>query len=147
MTRDDLLKRFDRQHAVIVVNLENYVREHGGYVDCKKKVRMRYMDSTDENTDTVYQFDHIYADDFDVYAVYTEETELGEIELKYLSCDELYELICDIEETEPKRDYEIWQRYIDYLHNWADCHAGSVNSGMSPVSFDEWCDNEKEIEE
>lgn len=147
MTQLDLLKRFNRQHAIIVVNIENYVREHGGNVKCNKTVHMRYMDSKDDQTDTVYQFDHICINEQnECIAVYTEETELGEIELQYLSCDELHDLILDIDEVKTKKEDD-WQRYIDYLHEWADCHAGSIHSGMSPVSFDEWCDNEREFQD
>lgn len=35
-----------------------------------------------------------------------------------------------------------WGRYIDYLINWALDHYGDENDGMSPVCYDEWCDNE-----
>lgn len=145
MTQLELYKRFNRAHATIVVNLENYVREHGGYVQCSKTVHMRYMDSKDDQTDTVYQFDHIYIDSHnECIAVYTEDTELGEIELQYLTCDELNDLISDI--IEDKRA-DNWSRYIEYLHEWADSHKKSHNSGMSPVSFDEWYDNEREFED
>ena len=146
MTQLDLLKRFNRSHAVIVVNIENYVREHNRYVECSKTVHMRYMDSKDDQTDTVYQFDHIYIDSHNECMVaYTEDTELGDIELQYLTCDELHDLILDIDDKNTN-ERDDWQRYIDYLHEWADCHAGSVHSGMSPVSFDEWMDNEREFQ-
>lgn len=147
MTQLGLLKRFNHSHAAIIVNLENYVREHGGHVECNKAVHMRYLNSTDERSDTVYQFDHIYIDSHnECIVVYTEDTELGDIELKNLTCDELHDLILDICETNTKKRDD-WSRYINYLHEWADYHAGSINSGMSPVSFDEWMDNEKELED
>ena len=45
-------------------------------------------------------------------------------------------------------EYETdWQRYIKYLHEWADWHKGEECSGQSPVCFDEWCDNEKVYED
>lgn len=40
-----------------------------------------------------------------------------------------------------------WQRYISYLHEWADIHKDDKCGGQSPVCFDEWCDNEKYFEE
>lgn len=39
-----------------------------------------------------------------------------------------------------------WQRYIAYLHEWADSHADESFSGMSPVCYDEWLDNEYDFE-
>ena len=39
-----------------------------------------------------------------------------------------------------------WQRYIAYLHEWADSHADESYGGMSPVCYDEWLDNEEEEE-
>ena len=45
-------------------------------------------------------------------------------------------------------EYETdWQRYIKYLHEWADTHSDEKFGGQSPVCFDEWCDNEKEYED
>ena len=40
-----------------------------------------------------------------------------------------------------------WQRYISYLHEWADTHEDEKCGGQSPACFDEWCDNEKEEED
>lgn len=149
MTQLELYKRFNRAQAMIVMNIENYVKEHGGYVECDKTVHMRYIDSKDDQTDTVYQFDHIYInEDHECIAVYTENTELSEIEIKYMSCDELHDLIGDIVvDTKSSYNEENWSRYIDYLHKWADAHKTLFNINMSPVSFDEWCDNEREFED
>lgn len=42
---------------------------------------------------------------------------------------------------------ERWERYITYLMQWADDHKDKEYEGMSPVCFDEFCDNEDEEEE
>lgn len=146
MTQLDLYKRFNHAHAVIVVNIENYVRENGGHIRCNKTLHMRYMDSMNADTRASYKFDHIYMRDGECIVAYTEDTELScdEIELNMLTCDELNDLINDMIERHPYKNGN-WSRYIDYLHEWADSHAGSVHSGMSPVSFDEWMDNEREV--
>ena len=39
-------------------------------------------------------------------------------------------------------DTERWARYINYLIEWALDHSGEDCDGMSPVCYDEWCDNE-----
>lgn len=38
-----------------------------------------------------------------------------------------------------------WYDYLDYLKNWADQHADHKFSGMSPVCYDEYLDNEKGV--
>lgn len=35
-----------------------------------------------------------------------------------------------------------WARYIDYLIEWAFEHSSEDYDGMSPASYDEWCNNE-----
>ena len=40
-----------------------------------------------------------------------------------------------------------WQRYIQYLHEWADSHADEKYGAQSPACFDEWCDWEKDFED
>jgi hypothetical protein len=35
-----------------------------------------------------------------------------------------------------------WSRYINYLIEWAMEHSSIEYDGMSPVCYDEWCDNE-----
>lgn len=35
-----------------------------------------------------------------------------------------------------------WARYTNYLIEWAFEHSGEEYEGMSPVCYDEWCDNE-----
>ena len=35
-----------------------------------------------------------------------------------------------------------WERYIDYLCNWALSHNDEEYAGMSPASFEEWRGNE-----
>lgn len=42
---------------------------------------------------------------------------------------------------------EIWNKYIEYLHKWADSHSGAGFAGMSPACYDEWLDNEYADEE
>lgn len=42
-------------------------------------------------------------------------------------------------------DVERWARYIDYLIDWAFCHASDVYADSSPVCYDEWLDNEYEL--
>ena len=39
-----------------------------------------------------------------------------------------------------------WSRYIDYLKQWAKTHASINCAGMSPACYDEWCDNEDDLE-
>lgn len=142
MTQLDLLRRFNRAHEIIVFDIERYVKEHGGYIRCHKSKYMKYLDPTDDRSGTVYKFDHIYMDNGECIVSYTDNTELGDIELKNLTFDELHDLLEDIIDRSTMDND--WSRYIDYLHEWADYHAGSINSGMSPVSFDEWMDNKRE---
>lgn len=35
-----------------------------------------------------------------------------------------------------------WDKYIEYLHDWARNHKSAAYYGCSPASFDEWLDNE-----
>ena len=35
-----------------------------------------------------------------------------------------------------------WERYINYLCNWALSHNDEACDGMSPASFEEWRNNE-----
>lgn len=37
-----------------------------------------------------------------------------------------------------------WQKYIDYLMDWAREHAHPDFQGMSPACYDEWLENEGE---
>lgn len=37
-----------------------------------------------------------------------------------------------------------WDRYIKYLIFWAIDHQGKEYAGMTPVCFDEFCDNESD---
>ena len=37
-----------------------------------------------------------------------------------------------------------WEKYIEYLKQWAEEHKNEENAGMSPACFDEWSDNEAE---
>ena len=37
-----------------------------------------------------------------------------------------------------------WKDYINYLHNWADEHSDEKFSGMSPVCYDEFLDNDSD---
>lgn len=36
-----------------------------------------------------------------------------------------------------------WCKYIQYLHQWAAEHKDVAFAGCSPVSFDEWLNNEE----
>ena len=38
----------------------------------------------------------------------------------------------------------VWAEYIAYILAWADDHAEPEFYGMSPASFDEWYNNERE---
>lgn len=38
--------------------------------------------------------------------------------------------------------WEVWSQYIRYLRQWTTDHRKGAFYGMSPVCFDEWCDNE-----
>ena len=40
-----------------------------------------------------------------------------------------------------------WEKYIEYLKQWAEEHSGSEFTGMSPVCFDEWEENENTEEQ
>ena len=139
MTQLDLLRRFNRAHNIIVFDIEKYVKEHGGYIKCHKSKYMGFMDSDAY----VYKFDHIYMDNGECIVSYTDDTELGDTELKYLSFDELHDLIEDIIDRSTMDND--WSRYIDYLHEWADSHEKSHYGNMSPAPFDEWYDNEREV--
>ncbi len=41
----------------------------------------------------------------------------------------------------------LWSKYLHYLIEWVDLHREEANCGMSPAGFDEWNDNENEMEE
>lgn len=47
----------------------------------------------------------------------------------------------ECEEVDFKEDTE-WEGYVKYLVDWANSHTGEEFMGMSPASFDEWCDME-----
>lgn len=40
-----------------------------------------------------------------------------------------------------------WEKYIDYLKNWADEHSDKYFEGMTPASYDEWEENEDVAED
>ena len=42
----------------------------------------------------------------------------------------------------------IWQKYLQYLRDWADSHSEPEFYGMTPACFDEWlgCEHEEEGE-
>lgn len=42
---------------------------------------------------------------------------------------------------------EDWSKYISYLKQWADDHQDPTFAGMSPACYDEWNDNENQMEE
>jgi len=46
----------------------------------------------------------------------------------------------------PKRvmsEHEMeWNNYLSYLNDWTKDHSSPLFYGMTPASFDEWCDNE-----
>lgn len=52
----------------------------------------------------------------------------------------------DNPDWEAQEDEE-WNRYIDYLQDWAEYHSEAKYKGMSPASFDEWRENEGEEDE
>ena len=37
-----------------------------------------------------------------------------------------------------------WEKYIEYLKNWAEEHKGDEFEGMSPAGYNEWQNNENE---
>lgn len=63
--------------------------------------------------------------------------------IKDLSNEELANLIKDISEEVNIRQGK-WDRYIDYLRGWADDNADIAYAGQSPLSYEQWCDMEKE---
>ena len=38
---------------------------------------------------------------------------------------------------------EKWNLYIGYLKDWIKLYADPVFAGISPASYDEWCDCEE----
>ena len=57
-------------------------------------------------------------------------------------CDEAQKFCSEMtRDSCPENSIEVkWQEYIEYLHEWALDHEDVVFSGMSPVCFDEFCD-------
>lgn len=49
--------------------------------------------------------------------------------------------LCSAILAEKDSDSE-WERYINYLSQWAICHNDEKYAGMSPACFEEWRDNE-----
>ena len=39
-------------------------------------------------------------------------------------------------------NFTVWEEYLRYLRDWADSHVEREYCGMTPASYDEWCDNE-----
>ena len=146
MIRQDLVANFNHHHDRVARLIHSYVKEHEGYIKCNERKHVRYLDSSDEKSRTEYRFDYVYIDSCgECVVVYTDNTDLGECEVDYLSCDEMYDLIKSfVEDSNPKTK---WEGYISYLHEWAEDHSDMVSRGMSPASFDEWCDNEAQYEE
>lgn len=35
-----------------------------------------------------------------------------------------------------------WDKYIQYLKDWAEYHSDQIYAGSSPVCYDEWDNNE-----
>lgn len=66
--------------------------------------------------------------------------------IKDLSNEELANLVSDIR-TEVEARQSKWDRYIEYLRQWADDHADVIYSTQSPACYDEWCDMEDKSEE
>lgn len=66
--------------------------------------------------------------------------------LSEMSSHELMNLAGAID-REIKERAEAWDKYIQYLRDWADDNADPAYMGQSPVSFDEFCDNELHIDE
>lgn len=61
--------------------------------------------------------------------------------IKDLSNEELANLVKDIREEVESRQSK-WDRYIDYLRQWADNHGDMVCAKQSPACYDEWCSME-----
>ena len=39
-----------------------------------------------------------------------------------------------------------WNKYIEYLKDWIKLYSDPVFTGISPASYDEWCNCEAEEE-
>ena len=48
--------------------------------------------------------------------------------------------------VETDTDAYVWEKYLDYLREWAGCKKDIRHYGECPVCFDEWYDNEFELE-
>ena len=67
-------------------------------------------------------------------------------------CRKEYEEIKELQKGEPvavsssldEMDMKEWNKYLEYLNEWAKSHSSIEFYGMSPACFDEWCDNEAE---
>ena len=141
MTIDELRERYASKHDNMVDAVEQFVRSNGGCVRCDGKWYYRYNDELDPGSTSSYKFDHVYIDgDGQCIVVYSEDTDYGEINIEYLDMNEIYTLINSFAVKDD------WQRYIAYLHEWAENHSDALYKGMTPVSFEEWCDNLDEID-
>jgi len=49
---------------------------------------------------------------------------------------------CDFEDGKAV----LWNKYIQYLHDWAESHSEHTFAGMTPACYDEWYDNEYQEE-
>lgn len=43
-----------------------------------------------------------------------------------------------------KLEVNQWDRYLEYLKNWAETHSEIGCEGMSPACYDEFCENDDE---
>lgn len=63
------------------------------------------------------------------------------LNIKDLSNKELAILVNDIRAEIEARQGK-WNRYIEYLRQWADNHGDMICANQSPACYDEWCNME-----
>ncbi len=76
------------------------------------------------------------AADYDCGTLDYVEREMGWLEPSNITLDCAFVADAD--------DADEWQRYLNYLAEWVFTHIGEEFSGMSPVCFNEWRDNEEQ---
>ena len=71
------------------------------------------------------------------------------MKLPYLDTAKLYLLdqrqLAELKQAvdeEADRRFSDWDRYIEYLRQWADDNADPAYAGQSPACYDEWHDYE-----
>lgn len=61
---------------------------------------------------------------------------------KFADAEEEYSSLVSLGLEIPTEKSTDWQKYIEYLLNWAKDHKDEVFEGCSPACYDEFCDND-----